>query len=179
MELYKELNILENKNLYIKINLFSLVILVVTSIIALLLSLIIFGKIHLTFSISGYFWVVGIFLISLLIHELIHGIFFRIFSKSKAKIKYGFSKGMLYASNPGEIYTKQHFCIIIIAPFVLNTVIFFLLYLFGLNGSVFWIVFILHTSGCAGDFWYIYEMITSPKITHCEDTPVGVKFFIA
>jgi len=179
MQLYKELNILEDKKLYNKINLFSLVILVITTVAVLLPHLIILKELNFSFSISSYFWVLGIFLIFLPIHEFIHGIFFKAFSKSGKKIKYGFSKGMLYASNPGEFYTKWQFVIIILAPFLLNSILFFLLSMFGLDSTVLWIVFILHTTGCAGDFWYIYEMIKNPAITHCEDTPVGVKFFVS
>lgn len=178
MQLYKELNILEDKKLYNKINLFSLAILVITTVAVLLTHLIISGDLRLSFSIFSYFWILGIYLISLLIHELIHGIFFKIFSKS-AKVKYGFAKGMFYASNPGEIYTKRQFIIIVLAPFVLNSVLFFLLSLLGLDSTVLWSVFILHTTGCAGDFWYIYEIIKKPTITHCEDTSVGVNFFVA
>lgn len=178
MQLYKELNILEDKKLYNKINLLSLVILVVTTVVVLLGHLIISGELHLSFSISNYFWAVGIFLISLPIHELFHGIFFKSFSTS-GKIKYGFSKGMLYASNPGEFYTKRQFLIIILAPFILNSILFFLLSMFVLDSITLWVVFILHTTSCAGDFWYTYEIIKNPAITHCEDTSVGVRFFVA
>lgn len=176
MQLYKELNILEDKKLYNKINLFSLVILLVTTVSVLLAHLIVNGELHLSFSFSNYLWIVGIFFVSLPVHELFHGIFFKTFSKT-GKIKYGFSKAMLYASNPGEIYTKRQYFIIVLAPFILNSVLFFLLSIVGLDSIVLWSVFILHTTGCAGDFWYTYEMIKNPEITHCEDTPVGVKFF--
>lgn len=179
MQLYKELNILEDKKLYNKINLFfSLAILVVTTVAVLLAHLIIFRELHLSFSISMYFWISGILLVSLPIHELFHGIFFKMFSESK-KIKYGFTKGMFYASNPGELYTKRQFFIIVLAPFVLNSVLFFLLSMFGLDNFILWLVFILHTTCCAGDFWYVYEVIKNPAITHCEDTKVGVKFFVS
>lgn len=178
MQLYKELNIIEDKKLYNTINLFSLVVLIVAAGIVVMAQLIMFGEFHLSFTISNYLWIMGIFLISLPIHELFHGIFFRYFSKSRKKVKYGFSKGMLYASNPGEVYTKRQFVIIILAPFILNSTLFLLLSMSGLESTVLWSVFVLHTAGCAGDFWYIYEIIKNPAITHCEDTPVGVKFFV-
>ncbi|UJL47371.1 DUF3267 domain-containing protein [Virgibacillus sp. NKC19-16] len=177
MQLFKELNVLEDKKLYYKINLFSLALLVVTIAVVLLAHLILIGEVHLSFSISNLIWIMGILLISLPIHELFHGIFFKAFSES-GTIKYGFEKGMLYASNPGVFYTKRQFSTIALAPFVLNSLLFFLLFLFGVDGTIIWSVFILHTSSCAGDFWYIYEMIKNPTITHCEDTPVGIKLFV-
>ena len=38
------------------------------------------------------------------IHELIHGLFFKVFSDT-GKIKFGFKNGMAYATNPGTRYT--------------------------------------------------------------------------
>src|SRR5690625_2467839 len=124
MQLYKELNIFEDKNLYIKINVFSIVLLVVVFMIVLLPYLVISENPRISFSTSSLFWALVIFFISLPIHEVIHGLFFKIFSTSNSKIKYGFSKGMLYASNPGEVYTKRQFSIIALSPFVLNSVLF-------------------------------------------------------
>lgn len=178
MKLYKELNILEDKKLYNKINLCSIAILIITTVAVLVAHTIIIGEVRLFFSLSTLVWVLGVTLVSLPIHEFIHGIFFKAFSTS-GKVKYGFTKGMLYATNPGQVYTKRQFMIIILAPFVINSILFCLLFIFGMESTAFWIVFILHTAGCAGDFWYIYEIIKNPNITHCEDTPVGAKFFVA
>src|SRR5699024_7799727 len=114
---------------------------------------------HLSFTISNYLWIIGIFLVSLPIHELFHGIFFRYFSKSGKKVKYGFSKGMLYASNPGEVYTKRQFVIIILAPFILNSTLFLLLSRSGLEVLVCWILFFLIKEGFLGNSCKIYEII--------------------
>lgn len=177
MQLYKELNILEDKKLYNKINLFSLLILAVTTVAVVLVHLLLPGELELSFSFAEIIWIAVLYFGSIPLHELFHGIFFKVFSKS-GKVKYGFSKGMFYASNPGEIYTKKQFILIILAPFILNSLLFLLLSMFGIAPTILWAVFILHTASCAGDFWYIYEIMKNSAITHCEDTPVGVKFFI-
>lgn len=178
MQLYKELNIMDDKKLYYKINLFSLVVLMVITAAVFVPHLVIYGDLHLVISSSQSIWAFGIFLISIPLHECFHVLFFKLFSKT-GKVKYGFSKGMFYATNPGVIYTKRQFTIIMLAPFVFNSLLFFLLALFGLDSTALWIVFILHTASCAGDFWYIYEIIKHPAITHCEDTPTGIKLLIA
>ncbi len=172
MKLYKELNIFEDKSLYVIINIFSIIVLVITAFLVVLGNLLLFNNVELTVTFTTFIWSIVLFAVSLPIHELIHGLFFRIFSSEKqTKVKYGFHKGMFYASNPGVIYKKWQFSIIILAPFVINSLLFLQLYVSGIEGSIVALAFIIHTGGCAGDFWYIYEILKKHAITHCEDTP--------
>lgn len=176
MPLYKELNILEDKRLFYSINLLSLILLFGCGLL-IIGGYLVFGQnLSINVSIFTLLWMMVIFLLSLPVHEWFHGIFFKLFSEEK-HVTYGFMKGMLYASNPGVIYTKKQFFIIAFAPFVLNSCLFYALSFIGMDAGVLWVVFILHTSGCAGDFWYVYELIKKPAITHCEDTPQGIKLF--
>lgn len=123
--------------------------------IPLILSLL-FGKTALSFCGNDFMMILAIFAIFVIIHEFIHGFFFKAFSKS-GKVKYGFSKGMFYAANPGVIYTKKQFIIIAITPFIINSLLFILLLGLGMHSNLILGVFILHTSACAGDFWYVYK----------------------
>src|SRR5699024_3364842 len=91
MQLYKELNILEDKKLYNKINLFSLVILLVTTVSVLLAHLIVNGELHLSFSFSNYLWIVGIFFVSLPVHELFMEYSLKLFQKQE-KLSMAFQK---------------------------------------------------------------------------------------
>lgn len=181
MELYKELNIFEDKKLYIAINVFSLVVFAVTAVLVIAGNILLLSNLEVTFTFSIVIWTVVLVALSLPVHELIHGIFFRVFapSNSHSKVKYGFKQGMYYATNPGVIYKKGAFSVIILAPFIFNSILFLLLYLVGLDGQIVAYAFIIHTGGCAGDFWYMYELLKNPSITHCEDTPTGVKFFVS
>ena len=181
MELYKELNIFEDKKLYIAINVFSLVIFAITAILVIIGNILLSNNLEMTFTFSTFFLTMILFALSLPIHELIHGLFFRIFAPSdnQTKVKYGFKHGMLYVTNPGVIYKKGAFSVIILAPFIINSFLFLLLYLVGVDGQIVVFAFVIHTGGCAGDFWYIYEILKKPAITHCEDTLKGVKFFVS
>src|SRR5690625_3458606 len=177
MKLYKELNIFEDKSLYVAINVVSLVVFIITAVLVIIGNVVVSNGLDMTFTFTTILWTVVLVALSLLVHELIHGLFFRIFapSDSHTKVKYGFKQGMLYATNPEVIYKKGAFSIIILAPFIINSVLFLLLYLAGMDGLIVASAFVIHTGGCAGDFWYIYELIKKPSITHCEDTLTGVK----
>src|SRR5690625_5447076 len=100
MQLYRELNIIEDKKLYNTINLFSLVVLIVAAGIVVMAQLIMFGEFHLSFTISNYLWIIGIFLVSLPIHELFYGLLFRFFSNEGQNDIYGFFNGVLFTYNP-------------------------------------------------------------------------------
>lgn len=179
MKLYKEFNILEDKKLLVKINIFSIIVLLVTGALVAIWHFLLNGKFEITLNGLGFLWAFGGFAVSIVIHELIHGYFFKFFADEDNKqVKYGYAKGMFYAANPGVIYTRGQFLVIGLAPFVLISLLYMVLGFLGLDSAVLWGVFILHTAGCAGDFWYTYEITRNPLISHCEDTPTGLKLFV-
>ena len=56
------------------------------------------------------------------VHECIHGIFFKLFSP-KNKVYFGAANGMIYCAIPGDVYTV-YVLISSIAPFVIITMLF-------------------------------------------------------
>lgn len=131
---------------------------------------------------SGTVWlaagVIGCFA-SLGVHELVHGIFFKLFAPAGSKVKFGanLKAGMLYASVDGAIYTRRQYLIISLAPTVIVTA-----FLLALGVAVGWPLLgyglaVIHLSGCTGDWGYAKRILSDPRIVYCEDTSWGVKFF--
>lgn len=114
----------------------------------------------------------------ILVHEAIHGLFFKLFNPD-GKVKYGFTNGMAYATSPNSLYTKYQFSVIVLAPFVIITTLILLVALSGVVPySHFIILASFHAGACVGDFYYIYLLIQSPKQTWVEDTEVGINLYL-
>ena len=124
----------------------------------------------------GWPWWVALvagYLACLPLHELVHAAFFKLFGRRGLRVRFGCSSGMLYAGCPGERFPRRRFMVVLIAPFVLFGLCFLLLGTLGcaplLAASLFW----LHTSGCAGDFYFAWLALRHPEAPWCEDTDRG------
>ena len=119
----------------------------------------------------------ALLIVLIVIHELIHGVFFKLFS-AEGKVKFGFKNGMAYATSPGSRYSKGKFAWITLAPFVLITLGLMAAYL---GGLLFRGEFILlasaHAACCVGDFYWIYLLLRAPREILVEDTEVGINFY--
>lgn len=179
MKLIKHVNLLENKKMILWMNAASIILLLL---FGTLLSVLVFSKISETnerltldvwetvAALIGYF-------ILIVAHELIHGIFFKVFAHT-GKIKFGFKNGMAYATSPGSRYSKGKFAIICLAPFVVITTFLFIIWQLGLISSLMFIfVTALHGAGCVGDFYWVYLAIRAPENSLIEDTEVGIDFY--
>ncbi|GGI42290.1 DUF3267 domain-containing protein [Mammaliicoccus stepanovicii] len=117
---------------------------------------------------------IGLF-ISIIFHELIHGIFFKIFNPN-GKVKYGYKKGMFYASMPETIFNRKQFYIILLAPFVIISLLLFIALIWMQVTSIIYI-FAFHGAACIGDF-YMAQMVYSNKhMKFIEDTEVGINLY--
>lgn len=113
----------------------------------------------------------------IIIHELIHAIFMKLFNKD-GKVKFGFKNGMAYATSPNSLYKKTHFVIISLAPFIIISTVLAILYHLGfLTPFIFIGVAVLHTSGCVGDFYWVYLISKAPTDSLIEDTEIGINFY--
>lgn len=175
MKLHKQVDILNHKGLQILLNLASIPIFL----------LVLFGLIQFTgfdtFSID--FWqlvLIAVLLVaSLPIHELIHGLFFKLFHP-KDRVKYGYAQGMLYATNPGRLYKRWQFMVIGIMPLILVTAILAGAFLAGwLQAAVFILVAAFHAAGCIGDLYFELLLIFSPVGSMVADTATGMAIYVA
>ena len=131
---------------------------------------------------SNPLWWVSIALatvVSFVVHELVHGFFFRQFAPPGARVTFGanLKMGMLYASAEGIVYTRQQYLVIAVAPSIAVTLLLVAVGI-GLKWPLWTIVVATaHLSGCTGDWGYMRAILRDPSITHCEDTSWGVEFY--
>lgn len=179
MERIKSINLLENKKLILWLNIGSIPLLIVFAIfflaLATWLSPPVLRSTEQTF-VDFILLAVGLFVL-LVIHELIHGIFFKVFNPT-GKVKFGFKNGMAYATSPQSYYSKGRFAVICLAPFFFISISLMILYLLGFL-SIYAFVFLasIHASACIGDFYWIYLILKAPPKTIVEDTDVGISFY--
>lgn len=124
-------------------------------------------------------WAFAAVMISLGVHELVHGVFFKLFAPPGARVTFGanWKRGMLYACAEGIVYTRRQYLVIALAPSVVVTAV---LVAVGFAcacpvAGVF--AATMHLSGCTGDWGYVRAICADPLITHCEDTSYGVCFY--
>ena len=121
---------------------------------------------------------VGCF-VSLAVHEVVHGVFFKLLAPAGTRVTFGanWKAGMLYACAKGIVYTRRQYLVIALAPTVAVTAILLALGVATGWPLAFYLIAVLHLSGCTGDWEYARAISRDPRITHCEDTEWGVAFF--
>lgn len=149
------------------------------SVLLMLISLIPLFFIEFTFEydLLRYFCFILFTIVYIVLHELVHAIFFKLGNKYKVKFQFhGFAAS---ASVPGVLYQKIHFLIITIAPFVVFS--FVLLPLLILIGDywffVLYLILVVHVSGCAGDFYVFYRLLSMPKKILVEDRGIVMNVY--
>lgn len=180
MKLVKEFNLLEDKKILTILNIASIPLILIFAVLFILLSSLThdLGKIDTDFSGLELLLGVGILFILVVIHELIHGLFFKVFNPN-GKVAFGFKNGMAYATSPNSFYSKWKFIIILLSPFVFITVALYILMLLGvINAIVFTIFASLHASCCVGDFYMTFLVAKQAKGVLVEDTDVGINLYV-
>ncbi|WP_323704390.1 DUF3267 domain-containing protein [Mammaliicoccus sp. Dog046] len=114
-------------------------------------------------------------IVLIFIHELIHGICFKIFNPS-AKVKYGYMKGMVYATMPNTVFTRRQFYIILLSPFIIIS-LGLLVILLWLQVSPIIYIFAFHGAACIGDFYMAQVIYSNKQMMYIEDTDVGINLF--
>lgn len=178
MRLVKEFNLIENKKVILWLNIASLPLLVFFAVLFTALALS-FGTFEANEFSLWTFLIIGASLLGLIVvHELIHGLFFKLFAP-EGKEKFGFKNGMAYATSPHSFYNRPQFSWIVLAPFVLITLGLFLLNRIGwISGFSFVFLASFHAAACVGDFYWIYLVMRAPKNSYIEDTEKGINFYV-
>ncbi|WP_291289434.1 DUF3267 domain-containing protein [Enorma sp.] len=116
---------------------------------------------------------------SLIVHELVHGVYFKLFAPRGARVTFGanWKRGMLYACADGIVYTRCQYLVIALAPtFAVTALLVLAGVAFG-RPVVGVFAAVLHLTGCAGDWAYAEEIHRDPAIAFCMDTDWGVCFY--
>jgi hypothetical protein len=180
MKLIQNVNLIDDKKLLLLLNIVSIPLLIVFSVL--------FGFISSKFppvnilqqeKLYGYSIImfIVVYFAIIVIHEMIHGLFFKLLNK-KAKVKFGFKNGCAYATSPNTFYSKSKFLVILLAPFVFIT---FALFLFYWGGFIHAVTFVIlaasHAAACVGDFYFVYLILRAPQNSQVEDTEQGIAFY--
>lgn len=100
----------------------------------------------------------------IILHELTHGIFYKIFTKEK--LTYGFSWSCAYCGVPNVYCNKKTTVIACLAPFVIFNIIFItLIILLPANYLTFLLIvlFSIHFGGCSGDLFLSLKLLFKYK----------------
>ncbi|RPJ29296.1 MAG: DUF3267 domain-containing protein [Chloroflexi bacterium] len=119
-------------------------------------------------------------LITLVLHELTHGLVMQIFG---AKPKYGVIwKGlMFYATSPEYAFHRNNYAVIALAPLIFISIL-VVLGMWLLQGTL-WVVLlgicgILNASGAVGDIWITFIVLRYPNTAYVIDERDGIRVFL-
>lgn len=183
MTLIKEYNLIENKRVIFWINIASIPLVLLFILLFTIYTTIFLGITDYSMSFAeGYFAGLFLFLtasfILIILHELIHGLFFKWFNPD-GKVKFGFKNGMAYATSPNTFYSKSKFIIICLAPFVILTSSLMLLVSTTLIPSNFFVyIASLHAAACVGDFYWVLLLSRTTGDILVEDTEKGMSVYL-
>lgn len=127
-------------------------------------------------------WVVvlvALTLVSMPVHELVHGALFRLLGGPGTRVRYGHAAGMLYAGCPGLVLSRARFCVVLLGPAVLLSALLLALPCalgYPLLGAI---ACVFHLSSCAGDVLAAALALAEPACTHVQDTEAGVRLLAA
>jgi hypothetical protein len=118
--------------------------------------------------------------LTIILHELTHGLFMRIFG---AKPKYGILwKGlMFYATSPGFAYRRNNYVTIALAPFVSISIL-VILGMWLLQGTL-WVALlgvcgVINASGAVGDLWITMIVLRYAPTACIMDERDGIRVFL-
>lgn len=152
---------------------------------AMIAAMLLFGLILKPFAVSWRFmraheWtfavVIALHLAYIPLHELVHGLFMRAFSRER--VRYGFQLCYAYAGSNAYFSVFQHNWIAL-APLVIWGVALAVLER-TLPEGWFWILYsvqIANVSGSAGDLYCVFRTLRYPRGARIQDTGVRMRVF--
>ena len=118
----------------------------------------------------------GVLFAYMVLHEVVHGIFIRAFTKTKPV--YGMKSIYLYAGSSAYLDRSSH-AVIALAPALIFGLILLALY-FVLPDNWFWLIHIVqiaNIAGSAGDFYCVFHLLRKKQNVLIQDLGDGVKIF--
>lgn len=187
MTLLKEYNLIDNKKVIFWMNMAAIPLFLFFTILSISFITIFFRMNDFAFkpiisnqhsSHFSFLFSLIFYLIIIIIHELIHGMLFKLFNP-EGRVHFGFKNGMAYATSPNTYYSKNHFMIICLAPFIFITMGLVLLMSLGLiTESTFIFVASLHAASCVGDFYWIFLLSRFNGSILVKDTEKGMSVYL-
>ncbi|HEL9629989.1 TPA: DUF3267 domain-containing protein [Streptococcus suis] len=180
-----EVNIMENKKFVWGLNILAAVLIFPFAFaFGMIVSwLIANGSQYSGLAVSEVWLLFPLYILLIVVHEAIHGIFFKVFCPENP-VKYGFKwkSGMAYATSPGSLYNRMQMLVISLAPFVVISLVLTMVAGFGMmNIILYFMLATMHAASCAGDFYYTYLLLfkfANGNIA-VEDTETGLIIYQA
>lgn len=172
------INVLENRKVLLRLNMATFPLLIVFFSIFYKIAKITKPHWDKDFGVVEALWLLLVLLGLVVLHELVHGIFFKLFYPA-GKVKIGFKGGLAYATSPHSFYKKDQFIIILLAPFVSVTLLLAILYFSKIISAEFFVFLgTFHSAACVGDFFLTCAVSKQSKGTMVEDTAEGINFYM-
>lgn len=171
-ECVKTIDFIKNKGLAIVLNVLSLVLFGLSVAVFAML------KGGFSFDFHQILIISGLSILYIIIHEWIHGLFFKI--NLKKKVTYRFHGIAASAGVPGVYYQKVHFMLITIAPVLITTLIVTPL-LCVANDYWYFILamlFSINLSASTGDLYSFVKFIFVDRQVLVEDYGPGMNIFL-
>ena len=132
----------------------------------------------LVVTLPDFFYLLVGFVVSIALHELVHGVFFWIYSRSRPK--FALRVGYAYAAAPGWFFPRKQYLVIALAPFVLLTILGMGLIAVAPIGALAAILFgmVANASGAVGDIWIAIKVIRERRKIVIEDVGDGMNFYV-
>jgi hypothetical protein len=117
------------------------------------------------------------FVVFIVLHELIHGVFFWIYSRSRPR--FGLRGGYAYAAAPGWFFPRRQYLVIALAPLVLLSILGMVFVAVAPIGALYATLFgmVANAAGAVGDMWIAFKVIRERRNIVVEDLGDGVNFF--
>lgn len=178
----KELNLIDDKKLIAKLNIWSLGLMLFFYVVFYGIGTVIRAGDYAPLDpgsnyFTGLLTIFSLYFILIVIHELIHGLFFKLFNRD-GEVIFGFKNFLAYASSPHSKYSALEYAIICLAPFVFVSLGLTATYAFtNLNLSRYVLLAAMHAAACVGDFYFFTIILKSPKGAKFEDTATGFAIY--
>ncbi len=113
----------------------------------------------------------------MVLHELVHGVFFWLFTRSRPT--FGFRGWYAYAAAPGWFFLRRQYRVISLAPFVLLSVLGMILLAILPAGALAVVLFavIVNAASSVGDLWITFKLVCERRSVVVEDLGDGVNFY--
>ncbi|MCG2787514.1 MAG: DUF3267 domain-containing protein [Anaerolineae bacterium] len=175
-----EVNLKKDKRLAIFLNILAfLIFILIFYLLSLFGAMLRSGTTNISGSISAgaMILLIGLTVFILIVHELIHGFFFWLFSRSRPV--FALRPLYAYAGAPGWYFPKRQYAITALGPLVIIGAVGLLLMLLAPVSWLLTIAFLvaMNTGGAIGDIFVFFRLLKSSSTTFANDTGDVVTFF--
>ncbi len=113
----------------------------------------------------------------MVLHELVHGVFFWLFTRSRPT--FGFRGWYAFAAAPGWLLTRGQYLVVTLAPFVLLSILGIILLAIVPTGALAAILAgtVMNAAGAVGDLWVVFLILREHRPIMIEDLGDGFNFY--